>query len=368
MRKSWIVAGIAALSIGGIAAAVTQSAPPKAGEIAARDLPQPVRVTEVHFDRAAPVKRFTGTIRPAEEAALGFRLAGKLVERTATLGTHVTKGTLLARLDDTDARLQVTQTEAEDRAARIDLSRVEADLNRARQLFREGHVTKAALDRATSAAAEAASRAERGAQALRLAQNQLSYTELRAETDGIVTATLAEPGQVLGAGTPVVTLAREGALDVVFALPEQDRATLTQATATAELWETGSTYALTPRDVAPDVDPSGRTYRVRLSMVAPDAAATLGRTVTVALTLPAGTPSAPLPLAAVLDDGTGPVALRVAGDRVQRLPVTIERLTATTAFVSGDLSDGDRVISLGAHKVDPDRPVRIVETHPAPES
>ncbi len=203
-----------------------------------------------------------------------------------------------------------------------------------------------------------------------LASNQLSYTELRADADGIVTATPADAGQVVAAGQPVVSVAQTDGLDVVFAVPEQSRDILADALVSAELWDAnGKTYALTRRDISPDVDPAGRTYRVRMALTDHDAETTLGRTVTVRLKIKGPAPRAPLPLAAVLNDGTGAAVWRLdqSTGRVERVPVELIAVDATVAYVRGALSEGDIVVSLGAQKIDPDRPVRVVETRTAPE-
>jgi RND family efflux transporter MFP subunit len=373
-RRKWALAAVGAVALGGMAAAaglvILSPAAPAESNVSAEAPAQPVRVTHIRFHSAAAVASYTGTIRPRHEVALGFRVAGKVISRTVDVGDSVTKGQVVARLDDTDARLQLDQAAAEAEAARVDHDRARAEVIRSRTLFAAGHVAQATLDRATSAEAEAASRADRANRSLELARNALGYSELVADADGIVTATEAEVGQVLAAGQPVVSVAETGAVDVVFALPEQDRASLDAAEARAELWGTGGkSYALQLRDISPDVDPAGRTYRVRMTVLAPDGQTALGRTVTVQLALGMGEPVASVPLAAVLNDGTGTAVWRLAGeDRVERVAVELVEVTGQAADIRGPLQDGDVIVSLGAHKLDPARKVRAVETYQTPES
>ncbi len=377
VKAGWTFALLALLGVAGyagrdrLADLLPAPAPADAARIAAPRPPQPVRVTLVAFAPAANVETYTGTIRPRHELSLGFRQPGKIVARMVEVGDRVTQGQTLARLDDTDARLDLDTARAEAAAAATDLDRAQADLVRSRELFAAGHVAQAALDRATSAAAEATSRADRALKAMALAENRLSYTTLVAEADGVVTATPTEAGQVIGAGQPVVLVARTDALDVVFALPEDSRALPETATATAELWGSdGTAYALTLRDISPDVDPVGRTYRVRMALVAPDAATALGRTVTIRFSTKSGAPVVALPLAAVLNDGEGPAVWRLpqGQDFVQRVAVDLVSVKGDRALVRGPLAEGDRIVSLGAHKIDATRPVRVVETTVTPES
>ena len=374
-KAGWTVVALVALGSAGYAARDTLSAllpmPEAEAPVVAERAAQPVRVTPVNFGLADAFDSYTGTIRPQHEAPLGFRLPGKLIARLVDVGDRVAAGQIVARLDDTDARLELASADAEQAAARTDLARAAADVARSRDLFAAGHVAQAGLDRATSAVAEARSRADRAAQMRSLAANRLSYMELVAEAAGIVTATLAEAGQVVAAGQPVLSVARMDALDVVFALPEHQRDLLDSAVASAELWgASGRPYALDLRDISPDVDPAGRTYRVRMTLTAPDSDAALGRTVTVRLETTSRLPVAPLPLAAVLNDGAGAAVWRLSPgtDRVERVPVNLVTVDGQVAMVHGGLVEGDLVISLGAHKIDPARPIRVVETTASPES
>jgi RND family efflux transporter MFP subunit len=374
-KAGWIVAVLAALGAAGYTARNSLTAllpvPPSAAPVIAERAAQPVRVTRVTYRAANLSDSYTGSIRPQQEVPMGFRLPGKLIARLADVGDRVTTGQIVARLDDTDARLELEAAEAEQAAARTDLDRAAAELARNRDLFAAGHVAQAALDRATSAAAEARSRVDRADQMRELAANRLSYMTLVAEADGIITATLAETGQVVAAGQPVLSVAQAEDRDVVFALPEQQRELLDSTVATATLWgASGTTYALVLRDISPDVDPVGRTYRVRMTLTDPDAAAAFGRTVTVSLQTTGAGPVASLPIAAVINDGAGAAVWRLpkGADLVERVAVDLVTIAGRLALVRGGLVEGDVVVSLGASKIDPSRPVRVVETTASPES
>jgi RND family efflux transporter MFP subunit len=326
---------------------------------------QPVRVTAVVFRQPKIETIYTGTIRPKHEAIAGFRVAGKLLERLVSTGDTVTAGQILARLDDADGQLELESTEAELTAARTELKRAEAEAQRSRKLQAQGFASRAAYDRATATRAEAQGRVDRAVRARDLAANRLDYLVLKADSDGVVTAELAEAGQVVAAGQAIVSIAAKTGQDVVFALPEQSRSSLETAKATAQIWDQSATrYDLTLRDISPDVDDATRTYRVRMSIVTPDTQVTLGRTVTVTLTQPPQKPLATLPLAAVLNDGSGASVWRLTADRqrVERVAVTVASLDETSAMISDGLFDGDVVVSLGAYKIDPARPVKVVET------
>lgn len=371
IKAAWAIAALVTLGAAGFVGRATLIAPIVEQDGTKHQAAQPVRVTQVALTLADRSESYTGTLRPQHEVPLAFRLPGKLVARLVDVGDRVAAGQVVARLDATGARLQLDAAEADLAAARTDFARAAADARRSQDLFAAGHVARAALDRVLSAEAEARARADRARQSHSLAANQLSYTDLVAEADGVVTAAPAETGQVVAAGQPVLSVAREGALDVVFALPEQQRGLLQTATASAEIWgNADQPYALTLRDVSPDADPLGRTYRVRMTLTAPDAEASFGRTVTVRLRTPGAKPVVALPLAAIISDGTGASVWRLpkGADHVERVYVEVVTVQARVALVRGPLKEGDGIISLGAQKIDPARAVRVVETAPAPES
>jgi RND family efflux transporter MFP subunit len=381
-RIFWIASAIAAGSALAIGAALTQSdvlaaafaasGPEKAGlsqPQAPATQPQPVRAMTVTLVPLVAVTTYTGTIRPRHQGPLAFRVGGKVAERLVDLGDRVAAGQVIARLDETDIRLTLEAAEAEVRAATTDLTRATADETRSRELLERGFVAQAALDRATSGAAEARSRLDRAMRTRDQAQNQLAYTVLKADAEGVVTARTVEAGEVVQAGQPIVTVARTDTVEAEIALPEQRRASLDAARFTATLWgEEDTAHPLALREVSPDVDAVARTYRVRLSFDHPDGRMALGRTVTVALS--PNRPEedvVPLPLAAVLGDGAGAAVWRIAGDTgVERVAVTVVALRDAIALVRGPLAPGDRVVALGAQKIDPARPVRIVELTPPP--
>lgn len=365
-QRTWTIVILGGLGLGALALAggVIVARPGDASAVIERPA-QPVRVSAIAFAEPEQAATYTGTIRPRHEVAMGFRVAGKVVSRLVEVGDRVSQGQELALLDDTDARLQAELSAADEGAARVDHHRARAEANRSRQLFAAGHVSQAALDRAVSAEAEAASRAGRAARALALARNGLAYTRLVADADGVVTATPGEVGQVVAAGTPVVSVARAGEVDVVFALPETDRGLLMGSVARGTVWGgSAAEFELRLRDISPDVDPLGRTYRVRMALERPIDGADFGRTVTVTVTV-AMRPEAPVasvPLAAVVDNGAGPGVWRVTGDKVEHVPVEVASVSGEVAAIRGALKDGEEIVSLGAHKVDPARPVRVVET------
>ncbi|WP_237217011.1 efflux RND transporter periplasmic adaptor subunit, partial [Falsiroseomonas oryziterrae] len=199
--------------------------------------------------------------------------------------------------------------------------------------------------------------------ALELARKRLSYATLRAPADGVVTALLAEAGQVLAEGTPLLRLADPAERELLVRVPESALPGLRGAAAEARFWaRPESRLPATLREVAPQADPLLRTYAVRFALPQAPEWVALGMTGTVRLAREDG-PVATLPLAALHDRGQGPMVWRVLPDgALQAVPVAVRSLGEQTVQVSGALHAGERVVAMGPQLLDPGSRVRVVST------
>ncbi|MBX9699707.1 MAG: efflux RND transporter periplasmic adaptor subunit, partial [Acetobacteraceae bacterium] len=243
-----------------------------------------------------------------------------------------------------------------------------ADAQRSRALLAARHVSPAFDDQRQAAARSTAERAEAARAQLALARNRLDYTVLRAPASGVVTALLAEAGQVVTEGQPVLRLANTAERELVVQVPEAGVAGLVPGTiANAAFWSRPEAGAVPVRlrELAPQAEGALRTYAARFSLGAdaPDWVA-LGMTGTVRVAT--GTQAAPvatLPLSALHDRGQGPMVWKVEDTRLRAVPVEVVSLGEVTATLrAAALAPGDKVVSLGPQLLDPALPVRIVET------
>ena len=151
----------------------------------------------------------------------------------------------------------------------------------------EGHAASpsvADFDRKKAANDEAEGRLERAKRALDLARNQLAYAELKADADGVITATLAEPGQVVAIGQAVARLAHRGEKEAVVALPETWLGEARKSKATVRLWsDRDRSFAAQLRELSPQADPATRTYAARFTIADADDTVAFGMTATVTL-------------------------------------------------------------------------------------
>jgi RND family efflux transporter MFP subunit len=324
---------------------------------------RPVQVQRVAFTNGDASREFVGVVRARYETDLGFRVAGKIVTRMVNVGDRVRAGDVVARLDPQDLRLQVESAEAEFAAATSNLAQAAADLERYASLRARGYASVAEFDRKKAANDEAEGRLKRARRSLDLARNQLGYAELKADADGVITATLAEPGQVVAIGQPVARLAQSGDKEAVVALPETWLGEAGKSKANVRLWsDRDRTFAARLRELSPQADAATRTYAARFAIEDADDAVAFGMTATVTLSREGEGRAAKLPLSAILNRGAGPSVYVVAESGALELrPVTVASFNEDAALVTSGLADGDRVVTLGVQKLEAGLNVRTVE-------
>jgi RND family efflux transporter MFP subunit len=325
---------------------------------------RPVLVAMVHYEPESPARSFVGTIKPRIEADMGFRVPGKVAKRLVEVGETVDVGQPLATLDEIDLKLQAEQAEAELRAATGVLAQAGAAETRAKDLRAKGWATDAQLDQANAAADEARARLNRAQRSVELTNNSISYATLVADSRGVVTATLIEPGQVVASGQTAIRVARFAEKEAVVAIPETLVGRAKDGVATVTLWsEPDKKYAAKLREIAPAADPATRTYLAKFSL--PDAGdnVSLGMTATLTLSDPATMRVARLPLSALFSEGDGPSFYVVDDNGEVRLkPVTVKSYESNDVVISGGVDEGAKVVALGVQKIDPAQKVRVVSS------
>ena len=325
---------------------------------------RPVLVATVHYEAESPERSFVGTIKPRIETDMGFRVPGKVAKRLVEVGQTVDVGQPLATLDEVDLKLQAEQAEAELRAATGVLAQAAAAEQRAKDLRAKGWTTDAQMDQARAAADEARARLNRAQRSVELTNNSLSYATLVADTRGVVTATLVDPGQVVASGQTAIRVARFAEKEAVVAIPETLLSRAKDGVASVTLWsEPNRKYAAKLREIAPAADPATRTYLAKFSL--PDAgdSVSLGMTATLTLADPETMRVARLPLSALFSEGGDP-SLYIVDDKgdVSPNPVTVKSYESNDVVITGGVDEGAKVVVLGVQKLDPSQKVRVVSS------
>lgn len=303
------------------------------------------------YDAPLPV-RADGFITPFRQVAISSQTGGQIVELhpAITERGHFKRGEILARLDDSAERAQLTQTKANIAAtqARLDLTNTQQD--RIEKLRERGVVAQEQLDQVLSQQAELTASLESLKAAQTSAEIALGRKLVRAPFDGAVLAKSAEVGAVVGSGTPIATIFTNDRMEIDVAIREADAALIPglfeDAGANASIQTTfaGQTHAWDGfvSRVAPELDRATRTLNVTVELK--DA---VGGQLQGAQTLASGAPPALINAFAtvVIEGKTLPgaytiptTALRRGGEVWLHVDGTLDIQPAQAAHIDGEQS------------------------------
>lgn len=325
-----------------------------------------VKLLTIGAENLQSGQEFSGDVRARVESRLGFRVAGKIVQRTVELGQHVHAGQVLARIDAQDYQLAAQAAQSQVQSARTNLDLAAAEYKRYKGLREQNFISAAELERREATLKAAQSQFDQ-AQAQGTAQgNQAAYTTLIADVAGVVTAVEAEVGQVVTAGTPVVRIAQDGVRDAVISVPENQIAAMkVGAPATVRVWGSADVREGTVREVAASADAVTRTFTVKVALK--DNPPPLGATVTVQ---PRGAKVAEgvikLPTSALKEHGTSGKGSAVwvfdpASMTVKSQPVELGAPDGDSVIVKSGLQAGMQVVAAGVHVLNAGQKVTVYQ-------
>lgn len=305
---------------------------------------------------------FTGIVAPKVSRDLGFRVLGRVVARDVDVGQAVTRGQRLAALDPLALNLVAAQVAAQLAQAEAQAENAAATMARKQTLAAQRVASQADLDAAREGQAAADAAVARARADLDKAHEQLSYTQLVAEADGIVTAVNVEVGQTVTAGQTVLTVAEAGTREAVIDVPDDIAIGISpgDSFAIALQIDPDLTASGRVREMAPQADAATRTRRLRLTLEDAPPSFRIGTTVTARLSA-TDLASFDLPPSALLRTGEGsfvwivdPQALTVS-----RRAVEVASETGARLRIRSGIEVGARVVIAGVHSLIEGQKVRI---------
>ena len=342
--------------------------------------PPPIRPVLSLVASTTPLQTngYAGSIEPRFTTDLAFRVLGRLVARDVDVGDEVKAGQRVAAIDPLTQELSV-------RAAQGDLSKAQAQLENAassearkRELLARNVGTQADVDQAEQARQAADATVTQARSTLAKAREQLGYTQIVSDMDGVVTSVAAEIGQQVPAGQTVMTVARVDVREAVVDIPEGE----------ARLLDSGAPFGVALqidpsvtakgriREIAPEFDARTGTRRIKITLDSPPAAFRVGTTIT-ATPVETGKGALRLPRSAVLEkDGKRFVwVLTPRGDGAEASPDAMSSVEATVSLhqievadpqdavlsVTKGLQPGVRIVSAGVHSLTEGQTVKLGE-------
>ncbi|MER8630190.1 efflux RND transporter periplasmic adaptor subunit [Mesorhizobium opportunistum] len=315
-----------------------------------KDIIRPVKVVEIAQAHDTRMLSYSGSVRARTESALAFRINGKITERLVDIGQHVVPGDVLARIDPSDYDLSVKSAQAALDAAERQVETVDLARKRAQQLFTKNFAPKSQLEQATLTYDQAVATRDSARSTLDQAKNQVGYTDLKADREGIVTSVNADVGQVVGSGTPVVTVAVDGEKEVLIAVPEMEIAEFKPGKPVQAGFWSDNTLALEGkvREVAGSADPQSRTFAVRVSLPN-DPRVLLGMTANIEASAANEKQLVSIPLSALAQKDSQSIVWTVdrGADTVHARSIKVAEFAADGVRVAEGLKPGDVVVAAG---------------------
>jgi RND family efflux transporter MFP subunit len=339
------------LILSGCKREVAQEAPP----------PRPVRTVVAEKGGLGQSIVLTGQIQAEKEVALAFRIGGRIIERLVDGGDRVKPDQVVAKLDPQNELNSLRSARAALAAANARLEQDSNHFDRQETLLQQGWTTRANFDQAQQALRTAQAAVDDAKAQVEIAEDRVSYTELKAGVNGTVTRRAAESGEVVQAGQTVFMVARDAGWDAVFDVPAQVLRTAPgDADVIIALTDDPSVTAKgRVRQVDPQADPVTRTFKVRVTVNDPPPAMRLGATVSgrmevdhghgISLPASALTATEKNPAVWVVDPNSMTVALK---------PVEVLRFDPGTVVLSGGLDVGEIVVTAGVQALHPGQKVR----------
>lgn len=326
-------------------------------------LPRPVRTMIAEKSKIGQSVVFTGQIQAEKETALAFRIGGRIIERSAGVGDHVEPDQVLAKLDPQNELNGLRSARAALSAAQGKLVQARNTFKRQETLLSRGFTTKVLFDQAEQGLRTAQAQVDDAKAQLEIAEDRVSYTQLRANVAGTITARGAESGEVVQPGQMVFQVARREGWDAVFDVPAQViRSAHPDPTVIVALTDDPAVTAKgRVRQVDPQADPVTRTFKVRVSVADPPSAMRLGATVTGRMDLEAASAIA-IPASALTTIDNAPALWIVDPEKltVSLRPVEVLRFDPGTVVISGGLDGGEFVVTAGVQALYPGQKVRLL--------
>ena len=306
-----------------------------------------------------------GEVKPRYESDLSFRVAGKVLSRLVDIGAWVKRGDTLATLDTQDYQNRLRSAEADVGSAEAALVDAQGTEARQAKLLKDGWTPRATYDGALRNLRTAEARMAAANANLDLTRDQLTYTQLKADFDGVITAAGAEVGQNVNAGQMVVKVARPYDMDGVFNIAETAFTDLRDPPPEVVIWPLSNPDLAVEgvvREISPIADPATRTYTVKVTLKNPPPQLRFGMSIGGRLKGHTA-PVVALPFSALFEKNGSPAVwvLDQQSSSLTLRPIAVARYEANIVVIASGLSKGDIVVTAGVNALRIGQRVRLAE-------
>lgn len=330
--------------------------------VLAQSGPVPVVVSVAAERLLAPVTSYPGTVISRNQARLAAEMDGRL-EWVAEVGTAVTKGETVARLDEVLLAQSLLADQAAVNRERARLKYQNAEVARLTPLVKKQSVPQSQLDEALSNRGMTEAEIAAGEARVALSRERLKRANLRAPFDGIISERLLQAGEWAESGAAIVRLVDISSLEVQTWVPVNTLKFVRQG---SKLTLAGNPHNATGtvRTIVPVGDNRSRLYELRLTL--DDDIWPVGADVRVAIPTSEARKVLTVPRDALVLRRDGATVYRIDAEGTAER-VSVEPGMAVGKFIEVDnLQSGDRVVIRGGERLRPGQSVTIMESAAKP--
>jgi multidrug efflux system membrane fusion protein len=333
--------------------------------------PAPVHVTMVEKKEFRVFLNGLGTVQPTNMVTVRSRVDGQIEKVGFEEGQIVREGDLLVRIDPAPFQAALNQATAKLAQDEASLTNARQDLERTTVLAKQGNATQQLLDQRTANVATLGAQIEADRAAIDSAKVQLAYTTIRSPLTGRAGFRLVDPGNIVHANDQngMLTITQLQPISVIFTAPEDQLPAINDELQSGPLKV--SAYSSDGKRLLAEgrlklldnqVDPASGTIRMKASFDNSDNALWPGLSVTTRLLVKTLRDVVVVPDAAVQRGPNGLYAYVVTPTNTAELRhLKIDRVEDGNALVADGLSAGDRLVTSGHYRVQPNARLQILQ-------
>lgn len=323
-----------------------------------KEVIRPVKYKTIGVSNAQNIRTFSGVAKAGDEIELSFRSNGIITEFNATVGQKVSKGDLIARLDNIQANLAYEQSVSALNAAKSAMNTAKSNLNRIKSLFEKGSNSLSDYEAAKNSYQSALDHYESAKRNKSIQATQINYGIIKAPKDGIIALKNSGLNETISPGKVVAVLNAGKDINVIVGLPENviNKTAIGMETELSFSAISNINFKGNIIEIAPIIDKSSATYPVKIDILNPTASIKPGMATNVTFnfseTEVSTDSSLIVPIKAVGEDNKGNYVFIIESTDnkigiVKKKTIEIGALTSLGFKVKKGLKKGDKIATAG---------------------
>jgi RND family efflux transporter MFP subunit len=326
-----------------------------------------VQVQDIAKKLLRPFIESIGTLNPCEEVTVSAEVEGVMKSVRVDEGTQISKGMLLASIDDSDYGLEVKRAEAALRQAEATLENTKLEFKRKEALFKEELVTKQQYDDVVTRLSLTEAEVERAKASLSLARLKFSKTKITSPIACVVKEKRVSAGDFVKNGTSLFVIIQPNPIKLRFTIPEKDvgKIKINQDVLLKVDGLPGSEFKGKVSIIYPHVEEKTRTLMVEAQVPNNNGVLKPGLFAKVILYTGGEKDTIVVPVTSLLYEAEKVKVFVVEGDRAKEREVKLGSKYGEMMEIVEGIKEGEKVVAVGQQNLSQDAKVSIQQAAPA---